>query len=103
MGFIMDGLDAEDYDRQYSDRVLVNRIAAYFRPQVKRMLIVAAMIVLELLAYTGLPIYISASIDKLKNDTLTRHCFVIMVVTIVLGSLGWCLNALWQRYFGRSG
>ena len=26
MGFILDGLDTEDYDRQYSDRELVRRI-----------------------------------------------------------------------------
>ncbi len=94
MGFIMDGLDAEDYDRQYSDRVLVNRIAAYFRPQAKRMLIVAVMIVLNSLAYTGLPIYISASIDKLENDTSDATLLTIAVVTIVLGSLGWVFNAL---------
>ena len=32
MGFIMDGLDAEAYDRTYSDRQLLNRITRYFRP-----------------------------------------------------------------------
>ncbi len=32
MGFIMDGLDAEAYDRKYTDRDLVRRIARYFRP-----------------------------------------------------------------------
>ena len=34
MGFIMDGIDAEAYDRQYSDRQLMRRIGSYFRPQV---------------------------------------------------------------------
>ena len=33
MGFIMDGLDAEEYDRSYSDGVLVKRIITYFRSQ----------------------------------------------------------------------
>ena len=28
MGFIMDGLDAEEYDRTYSDRLLVRRVSA---------------------------------------------------------------------------
>ena len=37
MGFIMDGLDAEEYDRSYGDAVLVKRIITYFRPQAKRM------------------------------------------------------------------
>ena len=33
MGFIMDGLDAEEYDRTYTDRQLVGRISRYFRPK----------------------------------------------------------------------
>jgi hypothetical protein len=33
MGFLMDGLDAEAYDRKYNDRELVRRIAGYFWPQ----------------------------------------------------------------------
>ena len=32
MGFVLDGLETEDYDRQYGDRELVRRIASYFRP-----------------------------------------------------------------------
>ncbi len=41
MGFILDGLDTESYDRSYSDRELVRRILSYFRPHARRMLIVA--------------------------------------------------------------
>jgi ATP-binding cassette subfamily B protein len=44
MGFLFDGLDAEEYDRQYSDGDLVRRILGYFRPQSRKMLIAAAMI-----------------------------------------------------------
>ena len=33
MGFIMDGLDAEAYDRTYGDRALLRRILGYFRPK----------------------------------------------------------------------
>jgi ATP-binding cassette subfamily B protein len=94
MGFIMDGLDAEDYDRQYSDSALVRRIASYFRPQSRRMLIVALMIVLNSLANTGLPIFISDSIDRLQTDTSNETLLTIMAITIVLGSLGWVFNAL---------
>ena len=58
MGFIMDGLDAEDYDRSYNDRDLVKRIVSYFRPQAWRMFSVALMILATSLMNTGLPIYI---------------------------------------------
>ena len=40
MGFVLDGLDAEAYDRQYSDGVLIKRITAYFRPHLRVMLLV---------------------------------------------------------------
>ena len=68
MGFLMDGLDAEAYDRTYSDRQLVERILGYFRPQARTMLIVAGAIVLTSLVDTGVPIVISRSIDRLQFD-----------------------------------
>ena len=54
MGFILDGLESEDYDRQYGDRVLLERIISYFRPYTKQMVLVAVMITLSSLAGTGL-------------------------------------------------
>ena len=38
MGFLMDGLEGEAYDRKYDDRTLVKRIIGYFRPQARRMI-----------------------------------------------------------------
>ena len=32
MGFILDGLETESYDREYRDRDLLLRILSYFRP-----------------------------------------------------------------------
>jgi len=42
MGFILGGLDSESYDRTYSDRELIARIAGYFRAEWRRMAVVAA-------------------------------------------------------------
>ena len=58
MGFILDGLEAEEYDRSYNDRQLVKRIVAYFQPERWRMLGVSAVIVLSSIFSTRLPIYI---------------------------------------------
>ena len=41
MGFILDGLDTEDYDRNYSDRELLRRIINYFWPYRRQMALVA--------------------------------------------------------------
>jgi len=53
MGFIIDGLDTEDYDRQYSDRELLNRIVGYFQPYRRKMILVAVMITLNSVAAPG--------------------------------------------------
>src|SRR5207248_3406942 len=47
VGFIMDGLDAETYDRKYADNQLVARIIGYFRPQLSIMLFVAVLVLLN--------------------------------------------------------
>jgi ATP-binding cassette subfamily B protein len=96
MGFIMDGLDAEEYDRQYDDRFLVRRILRYFRPQAYRMAAVSAMIALNTLANTGLPIYISHSIDRLEKHPSTQTIVVIAAITGLLGALAWVFNAIRQ-------
>ena len=54
MGFILDGLDSESYDRQYSDRDLMRRIVSYFRPHGRRMAVIAVMITLNSVSYTHL-------------------------------------------------
>jgi ATP-binding cassette, subfamily B, bacterial len=96
MGFIMDGLDAEAYDRQYNDRVLVKRIIGYFRPQLKRMVAVSVAIFLTSILSTGLPIFISKGLDELQIDDSTGTLLRIMAVIVGLGVLAWGFNAVRQ-------
>ncbi len=65
MGFVMDGLDSEAYDRKYNDRDLVRRILTYFRPHRRTMAIVAGAIGLSSLVGTGVPLLISRGIDAI--------------------------------------
>jgi len=96
MGFIMDGLDAEAYDRQYGDKVLVKRVIQYFKPQARRMALVSLAIVLTSLVNTGLPVFISKGLDRLQVDSSTATLLSITVVIVVLGVLGWVFNAVRQ-------
>ena len=68
MGFILDGLDTESYDRSYTDRELIKRITDYFIPHRTQMVAVAALILLTSLAGTATPILISAVIDRISVD-----------------------------------
>jgi ABC-type multidrug transport system fused ATPase/permease subunit len=98
MGFIMDGLDAESYDRAYRDRDLVKRIFTYFRPQAPRIAIVALAIVLSSLVNTGLPIYISDVLDRLELDPETVNLITTTVIITLLGVAAWVFNAIRQRF-----
>ena len=69
MGFIMDGLDAEEYDRTYSDKLLVRRVLGYFRPHLGIMILVAMMIVLNSLADIALPLLLSRGVDAVIGDS----------------------------------
>jgi ATP-binding cassette, subfamily B, bacterial len=92
MGFLMDGLDAEAYDRRYSDRDLVKRITKYFKPEMGRILTVVITVVLSSLANTALPIYISRGIDELQLDSRAETILRITLLATLFASLGWALN-----------
>lgn len=96
MGFIMDGLDAEAYDRNYTDGELVKRILRYFRPEAGRMIVVAIVILAAALVNAGLPAVISTSLDVLVEDNSTRTLLIITAAITMLGALGWGFNAIRQ-------
>ncbi len=103
MGFIMDGLDAEAYDRAYSDRTLVARIIGYFRPKLGAMLIVAVMILLGSMLDTVLPVLIARGIDTLRaTRSMTATIELLVAAILVSGALSWTCNYLRQRYTARA-
>lgn len=102
MGFIMDGLDAETYDRTYSDRALISRVIGYFRPQLIIMLSVAILVVLNSLMDTAFPILIARSIDTLVADQSMRAAILLVVVILITGVLSWTFNFFRQRYTARA-
>lgn len=94
MGFIMDGLDAEAYDRHYSDGDLVRRIIGYFKPEGARLGLVVIVIVLTSLVNTGVPIVISDGLDALQLSPEPQVMLRLMLIITFLGVLGWTFNAI---------
>jgi ABC-type multidrug transport system fused ATPase/permease subunit len=99
---IMGGLNAEEYDRSYSDRELVRRIVAYFRPQRQRMALVTAMVLLISLLGTVTPIVISQGIDQLDNAPQLQWLLAFAGVVTVLGTLNWAFSFVQQRFSARA-
>jgi ATP-binding cassette, subfamily B, bacterial len=102
MGFVLDGLDAEAYDRTYSDRVLVRRIAEYFRPHTRTMALVAGMVALAALTETVIPFVISRGIDALAGNPSAQLALALGGGVLVLGSLGWLFNFVRQSFSARA-
>jgi ABC-type multidrug transport system fused ATPase/permease subunit len=98
MGFFMDGLEAEEYDRQYKDQDLVKRIVAQFRSERGRMVTVALMVVGVAAVDVGLPIYISHSLDGLVEQRGDFNLLLAALVITVLSALSWGFNYI-RRWF----
>jgi ABC-type multidrug transport system fused ATPase/permease subunit len=96
------GLEAEEYDRSYSDVELVRRIVAYFRPQLRKVVLVAIMVSFVSLVSTITPIIISRSIDLLAGNPQLQLLLAAAAVVTVLGALSWGFNFVQQRYSARA-
>ena len=96
MGFLFDGLDAETYDRSYSDGDLVRRILGYFQPQARKMGIAATMIAIAALLDAGIPIFIARSIDILSADTTVSRIALTSLGLAALGATSWVFNLVRQ-------
>ncbi len=102
MGFILDGLDTEAYDRNYSDRELVRRIIGYFRPHTRQMILVALMITLNSAAGTGGPILISKTIDMVEENPSVGVMLLMAGGVLLLGVAAWVFNYVRQLFSARA-
>jgi ABC-type multidrug transport system fused ATPase/permease subunit len=101
MGFLMDGLDAEAYDRVYSQRVIIGRILGYFTPRRWLLLGVAGLIVFNSLTNIVLPLLISRGIDRLATAVTVQAALVLVGEILLAGVLGWTTNFLRQQNTAR--
>ncbi len=102
MGFIMDGLDTEAYDRKYTDGQLVKRIGTYFIPFRKALLGVLAVIVAASIAefVVNLTFAITLNAAVAKPDPVRLALIALGIVA--LGGLNWLFNFLRQYLQGKT-
>ncbi|MCC6628549.1 MAG: ABC transporter ATP-binding protein, partial [Chloroflexi bacterium] len=102
MGFIMDGLDKEGYDREYSDRVLLRRIIGYFRPHTRLMALVGVLVAATSLLETAVPIVVSRGVDQMARDASPSLLLGLAGAVGLLGIAGWASNYVRQRLTSRT-
>ncbi len=96
MGFVLDGLETEAYDRTYSDSTLIRRITAYFQPHRTRMLLILLMVLLQAALQTLLPLAISRGINTLAGIPSPSQIALFSGAVILIGALGWLFNYVRQ-------
>jgi ATP-binding cassette subfamily B protein len=94
---IFSGLNAEKYDRRYSDRVLIKRVSGYFRPQWKRLARIGLLVILISGAGTLQPIVVSHGVDLLQQSPSWLTIFEIAGAVLLVGVIGWTANWINRR------
>lgn len=106
MAFIMDGLGAEAYDRDYSDADLLRRIGGYFRPYAVRMGFVSLTILATAVVDAALPVLISQGVDRLAGVSggveLWAQSRGLLATIVLAAAVSWGLNFLRQLYIARA-
>jgi ATP-binding cassette subfamily B protein len=101
MGFF-EGLDQEQYDRQYSDRQLVGRIIPYFRVQAKRIAVVTGMVLLIAVLAAVQPMLVSRGVDLLRIQPNLSSILLLGLAVLLLGVLIWVANWFSRRAMTRA-
>jgi ATP-binding cassette subfamily B protein len=94
MGFFS-GLDIEAYDRQYSDRQLLRRIAAYFRPHVWSMVWIGIFLFFIAAVSSAVPLLLGRALDALGEVLADPQVLLVTAFVLLAGVLVWAAN--WAR------
>src|SRR4030067_2878069 len=96
MGFILDGLESESYDREYRDRDLFARILSYFRPLARKVVLVAGVPALISIAGSGAPTAISRALDLASTNPTLLTLAQVSALVLILGAIAWVSNLVHQ-------
>jgi ATP-binding cassette, subfamily B, bacterial len=89
---MMRGLDAEAYDRQYDDRLILRRIGHYFGPHRRKILIVSAATLVMAGLGAALPLIVSSGIDIVTIPGQRDLLWLLIVIIILVGAGIWVAN-----------
>ncbi|TAK14342.1 MAG: ABC transporter ATP-binding protein [Anaerolineae bacterium] len=100
MGFFS-SLDVETYDRQYSDRDLVRRMAKYFGRYKRPLIGISLFLVLVTLASAAVPLLVSAAMDRVQTTLTVRLIWLLGGAVVMAGVLVWFANWIQRRLMAR--
>jgi len=89
------GLDAERYDRQYSDRQLVARISNYFKPYRLQLILITVLLLIIAGAGALTPVLVAQIINELATETIVTQALLLSGLVFAAGVITWVAN--WGR------
>jgi ATP-binding cassette subfamily B protein len=101
MGFFA-GLEAEAYDRTYSDRQLLGRMATYFRPHGRRLAGIIIGLLMIAAADGATPLVVAKGVDVMAIAGKPHLMYLLAGVLFVLGVLIWAANWFSRRLTTRT-
>jgi ATP-binding cassette subfamily B protein len=96
MGFYQ-GLNEEQYDRQYPDRVLTHRIVEYFTAQRRRVAIIIVLTVFMAAISAAEPVVVSKGLDALSGHPTLSASLLIGLIVLFIGTSDWGINWIRRR------
>ncbi len=101
MGFFA-GLNDEKYDRQYSDKVLVNRMVNYFGTQKARLGYASITIIVLAIIGAALPVVVSRMVDMIQSQPSISSILWVGAALVGVAFGMWGLNWLRRGLIVRS-
>ncbi len=98
---IIQGLTAEGFDRDYSDRELIGRIWGYFQPWKGRLVIIMVMLFLRSIFGAAAPLLVAQGVDKMVASGNDRLIALLIGAVLVTGILVWVTNWVQRRLASR--
>jgi len=95
------GLEAEEYDRKYQDKVLLKRILTYFSPYKRAMILVIFFLTTSSLTTAFQPIIISLIISNLETTPDLIYIFFLILIIFIFNISSWVFNYIRQIYSNR--
>jgi ATP-binding cassette subfamily B protein len=95
------GLESEEYDRMYKDRVLVKRIIQYFGPYKRPMSFVVFLLTLSSLASSFTPFLTTLVLNNLETNRNISYLVLVIGLVFSLNVFGWVFNYFRRRKISR--
>ena len=92
------GLEAEEYDRIYKDKVLLKRIFHYFGPYKRSMAIVILFLTISSLTYAFVPVLVSIVINNLETNRNILYLTFLLSIILGLNLFSWVFNYFTVRF-----